>query len=189
MADQRQTTSIEKDNSSDLEVAVNQFLSSTAKSVRNILCDKFIILDNGLQAHNALIQHSLADGAGTTLRIKLLLRDNTIDLEAAINAALTVLQVTNDIVDIQRDDYILDNGNRSYVACIIYLPAEYPASLIRVKIIEKDDVDKLNTAVNTFLLANNVTLNTPTIGVLYNQIANSDGNKLYICTIPYFPIG
>ncbi|MES3019400.1 MAG: hypothetical protein V4721_16555 [Bacteroidota bacterium] len=175
---------IQTDFFATLQGPANDFLSTTAGLVvEKIICDDFIILSNGNQAHNFTCQYHITGEDLQRQLVQLIMRDSVLDLKAAINAAITALvEEDNEILDIQRCDAILDNGNKFYCACLIYEPSEEPSIGLQVNIIEKDTVADLQTAVNVFL-ATAIDLNT--IGVLRQEMILENGNRVYTCTIPY----
>lgn len=179
---------IETDIFQKLESPSNDFLANTAGLiVDKIICDDFIILANGNQVHNFTCQYHISGEFFQAKRIQLIMRDNVIDLESAINAALVVLQDGSFQVDeLQRYDAILDNGNKYYCCCIIYEPDEiYPVGPLKVRIIEKDNLIDMQNAVNAFLLLVDV---LSALGVLRQEFILANGNKIYICTIPYYSL-
>ena len=183
MSDRRIKT-IQTDFFQSLEFPANNFLASTpGLNVEKIICDNFIVIE-GRQAHNFTCEYFIHAEDLQRQRIKLIMRDKPSDLQDAINTAIEELaEEDNEILDIQRDDTILENGNKFYCACLIYQPSETPSSGLKVKIFERDNVTDLEKASNTFLSGGSIVISS--IGVLRNDVFLANGNKIYLCTIPY----
>lgn len=182
-----QIKTIESDIFQKLEGLANDFLATTpGLSAIKIICDDFIILANGNQIHNFTCLYGIRGEDLQPQRIKLLMRDNVIDLEAAINAALITLGEANNCDFIQRFDAILDNGNKYYCCCITYQAVDYPNTPATVKIIEKDNIGALEKAVNDYLTyLNSIPKDLVLDMILRQEIILANGNKIYTCTIIY----
>lgn len=98
-------------------------------------------------------------------------------LQVSINNFLATPNLT--FIRMERNEIILENGDKLYFAVISYQIGLLNTRL--VKIIELDTPDKLQQALNTFLLTLNLNVTT----IIRNDIILANGNKSYICTIIY----